>query len=463
MRRLLAVLVLLPVLVARAISGIAERPHVYLVVVDGLDASWTTALRMPRLFRLLAEERARASFFPDAAAVMPTRTDPNHVTLLTGTWPETHGITGNAYAPRATDAPRAVKMDRPELIEVETLFTAIETREPARRTAGVFAKAKLARLFDEAPGRQRAPDDLWSPDRAPAAARDPRSGYASDPATMDALLALARDHEPDLAVINMADVDRTAHGEGPDSAARRAAVEGADREIARLVEAIRAAGRWERSVVIVTADHGFDDVGPSARVPDPLVVPSRALEADPDADVRRLRVVGDGGIAHVTDLRAGAATLGGAEATLARAARRLRALPGVIEVVARRPVPGVALLRAVHPDWHLDHERAGDLLLVTTRGRVFCDPCDPLEASLRGNHGGPGEVRVPLVVIGGWAGLRPAPRGPARARLVDVAPTITALLGTPEPRRLDGTEIAATARGRVLPVVRAGYLTARTD
>ena len=81
------------------------------------------------------------------------------------------------------------------------------------------------------------------------------------------------------------------------------------------------------------------------------------------------------------------------------------------------------------------------------------DPFDPAEASLLGNHGGPGELTVPLVVSGGYAGLRPARPGAPVPMLVDVAPTIATLLGLRLPRRLDGTPLAAELVGHPIVAV----------
>jgi len=132
-----------------------------------------------------------------------------------------------------------------------------------------------------------------------------------------------------------------------------------------------------------------------------------------------------------------------------------RDTPGVSEVLARLPVGGVSGLASAHPDWHLGHERTGELLLVAAPGYEFVDPFDPVEAGLLGNHGGPGERSVPLVVSGGYAGLRPAPPGTPAPALVDVAPTIATLLGLRLPRRLDGTPLAAELVGHPLVAVLA--------
>src|SRR5438093_8344392 len=184
--RLLAAALALLGCVTRA--GALDRPHVYLIVVDGLDARLATPARMPRLSELATHDAEHTSAFLDARAVMPTRTDTNHVSLLTGTYAEAHGITGNAYWSRIPDAAPG-RLDAAELIAVETLFTVAETTQPSLVTLGAFSKPKLARLFAAAPDRQRAPDVPWSADLASPAGRDRVTGYSFDSETMDALLA----------------------------------------------------------------------------------------------------------------------------------------------------------------------------------------------------------------------------------------------------------------------------------
>jgi Type I phosphodiesterase / nucleotide pyrophosphatase len=417
--RVLALLVLL------SGAAAAASPAVYLVVVDGLDARFATAERMPRLFALRREEPEHTSIV-QAQAVMPTRTNTNHVTLLTGVPADVHGVTGNAYWSRVADQPPA-KLDVAELIEVETLFTVLASETPPRRSAGVFAKAKLARLFGTVPGRQRAPDLLWSADQLPPEQLDPATHYASDADTMAAVLAAGDD--ADLTVVNLADVDWTGHGRGPEGPEYVQAVAGADAAIGRLVDALRARGRWAHTVLIVTADHGFAAISST-------VVFEKELGR---AGISGIQLVADGGVEHVyaEGLAANAKDPGKTADKLRRVAALAATTPGVAEVVARLPLRGVPTLARVHPDWHLAHPRAGELLLVAAPGHQLVDPYDATDASLRGNHGGPGERTVPLVVSGGWPGLIPVCDAPAPS-LTQVAPTIVRLLGIRAPRRLDG-------------------------
>ena len=429
----------------------AERPHVYLIVVDGLDARFATPVRMPRLFDLAVRAAERTSVFAAAHAVMPTRTNPNHVSLLTGAYASAHGITGNAHWRRMPEAP-AEKLDDPALIEVETLFTVASETAPELETVGVFGKPKVAHLFAAVAGRQRAPDVLWSAEQASPAGRDPTTGYSFDSATIGALLLAAADREPNLAVVNLSDVDRAAHGHGPDSEECGRAIAGADAAIGRLVDQLRALGRWDRSVLIVTADHGFTDLAPTAERPYPVISFGRDLLR---AEVTGIHVVADGGIEHVyaDGLAADASEVGDAAARLARVAEVAHGVPGITEVLARLPVAGVPSLETLHADWHLGHPRSGELLLVAAPGYEFLDPFDQAEACLRGNHGGPGEATVPLVVSGGSERLTRAPAGTPPPSAVDVAPTIATLLGLRPPRRVDGTPVAADETGHAIAAV----------
>jgi len=445
--RVAAVLLLL--CVARAWG--TERPQVYLIIVDGLDARAATAARMPNLFGLLRDEPARTSVFAHARAVMPSRTNSNHATLVTGVYPEVHGITGNAWWSRSPGA-LAAKLDDAARIEVETLFTVAHEAVPPVTTFGAFAKAKLVHLLATATEHQRAPDRLWSPSDAPESGRDPVTRYSTDAATMDGVLAKLAEAPADLTIVNLADVDRHGHGDGPGSDAYVAAITGADAAIGRLIAALHAQGRWERSVLLVTSDHGFTDVQPTPERPAPVVSLGKELAA---AGVRGVHLVADGGVEHVyaDGVRPDAKDVGDDRETLAQVAAIARRTPGVVEVLARLPVPGVPALATIHPDWHVGHERMGELILVAAPGHQLVDPWDDVDGQLKGNHGGPGELDVPLVVSGGSPVLRAAPADTPAPGAVDVAPTIALLLGLRTPTRTDGGAVPPALAGRPIRAV----------
>jgi ectonucleotide pyrophosphatase/phosphodiesterase family protein 5 len=406
-------------------------PHVYLVVIDGLGREAVDAALMPRL----ADPALCEDGVGEARAVMPTRTNPNHVTLLTGVLPESHGITGNGYFDRRAGVVKSV--DAGELIEVETLFTLAATRQPPLVTIAAFSKAKIGRLFAPVPGRQHGPDVLWTPVTEGPAGH--LVGVASDAETMDAFLAAAGAREPDLAAINLSEVDRTAHERGPTATAD--ARRHADAALGRLVDDLRASGRWSRSIVIVTADHGFDDISPTPDRAETAVMLATRFAGD---GLTGVRVVGDGGVAHVyaEEIAPEAERVGEAASALGWAASIAWREPGVAAVLARLPIPGLPTLADLHPDWGLGHERVGDLLIVARPGFQFVDATDLVARGFRGNHGSPREMRVPLVIAGG-ALARTACTFDVPPSSADLGTTIGAILGMPTPRRFDARPVRA--------------------
>jgi arylsulfatase A-like enzyme len=264
------------------------------------------------------------------------------------------------------------------------------------------------------------------------------AGVAGDGETMDGLIAATATREPDLAVVNLSEVDQTAHAQG--TAATADARRHADAAVGKLVDDLKATGRWVRSLLIVTADHGFDDVAPSAERPAPIVELGTRFAAD---GIEGVHVVSDGGLAHVY-----ADETPDRRRALAWAAAVAWREPGVADVLARITVPGVRTLHTAHPEWGLEHERAGDLLVVARKGYELVDPIDTVGQTFLGNHGSPREVRVPLVVTGG-ALAHPSCRFATPPTHADLGTTIAAALGLRPSRRFDGGPVRS---GRALPL-----------
>ena len=78
-----------------------------------------------------------------AAAAMPTFTNPNNVSIVTGTPPSVHGIAGNYYLDRETG--REIMMTDERLMRSETILALMAAA--GVKTAAITAKDKLRRLL----------------------------------------------------------------------------------------------------------------------------------------------------------------------------------------------------------------------------------------------------------------------------------------------------------------------------
>jgi len=433
---------LTPIVLAALLSTLlgslrVAEGRVLLIVVDGLDAREIT----PEVTPILARAWQSASWCPGIRGVasMPTRTNSNHATLVTGVEPEAHGITGNAVWDRRTG--RVRKLGRAADLQTETIFTIARRANRGLRTAAAVGKPKLGAMFAGDDAHQVPPDELWDASTASDSARDEITRYAYDGTTLAAARALVEHAGADFVLVNLADVDRVSHGYGPQAQQAVETRRRTDAALGTFLEWLTTRPDWSTTTVIVTADHGFDAIREK---------PVRFAEVLAAADLRGLEVVGEGGTAHVYLTRPSNPSRDAA--TLAAARRVALGQPSIAEVLYVRSNPADSdtryTLGAIHPDWHLGHERTGDLLLVTKPGFQIVDGSRE-EAKLLGNHGGPAERMVPVIAVGGATTSEPS--GCEDVTSADIGRTVQACLGLPETRRLDGRPIAPGARGRVLP------------
>jgi len=442
---------------AAAAVAAPARTRVYIVLIDGLNASALTEQLTPTLWALAHGHGERATYYAAAHAVMPTVTNTNHAALLTASYPAANGIIGNRMVDRvAGHAPFPSESAR--YLQVETLFTVAERERPALKTAALFGKSRLVGLFAAVPGTQERPDVLWGDPQTESEGIDAKIGFASDHRTMDETVRTVVVDDPDMLFVALPDVDRTEHVFGPDSPAARRAVLRVDEEIRRLIDTVKTQGRWGETVLFVTADHGMQSVAPdrAAGRPYPLLPFGRALLREGFDDLIPLS---HGGIESIflpgTPPPALDATAG---ERLAAVRRLALAQPEIAEAWYRLPNPtdggDATTLARAHPDWHLDQPQAGDLLLVARPHCQFSDPFDPASAALLGNHGGPGQQDIPLIVTGGDPRIRaqviPAVSSNTPATTADIGATVLWLLNLRPTRTISGAPVPEALAGRVL-------------
>src|SRR5271156_4446477 len=118
-----------------------ERPTV-VICVDGFDPAYVARGIEDGILPTIAGF-AREGWLGAADAVMPTFTNPNNVSIVTGAPPSVHGIAGNYYLDR--ESGREIMMTDESLMRSETILALMARAGVA--TAAVTAKDKLRRLL----------------------------------------------------------------------------------------------------------------------------------------------------------------------------------------------------------------------------------------------------------------------------------------------------------------------------
>jgi predicted AlkP superfamily pyrophosphatase or phosphodiesterase len=236
----LAILVALLLHGAGAVAGAAERASLLLISIDGLRWDFLDRHPAPALRRLAEEGVAARSLIP----VFPSKTFPNHYTIVTGLYPEHHGIVDNTMADQALG--RFSLGDRDAVGDGrwwggEPIW--VTAQRQGLLSATCFWPGSEAEIAGARP-------TYWMPYDA---------GLAGEQRVRTVLewLDLPAERKPTLLTLYWSDVDSAAHRTGPDSPDTAAAIARVDGWMALLLEGLEQRGLDDRVNVLVVSDHGM--------------------------------------------------------------------------------------------------------------------------------------------------------------------------------------------------------------
>jgi phosphonoacetate hydrolase len=221
------------------------RPTV-IICVDGFDPAYVEQGIGDGILPTIAGF-ARDGWLGTADAVMPTFTNPNNVSIVTGAPPSVHGIAGNYCLDRETG--REIMMTDERLMRSETILGLMsQTGVP---TAAVTAKDKLRRLLARGLDGVCFSSECADAEVEALVGRARPDMYSADLSlyVLDAGLSLLERGAARLLYLSLSDYVQHAHAPGdPEADAFHRAV---DDRVARFVELGAAVG--------LVADHGMND------------------------------------------------------------------------------------------------------------------------------------------------------------------------------------------------------------
>ena len=336
-------------------------------------------------------------------AVVPTFTNPNNLSIVTGVPPSVHGICGNFFYDREADA--EVMMNDPRYLRCGTVLAAFAAA--GARVAVVTAKDKLRALLGH--GLDGICFSAERADQVTLAGNGiaDATGLAGMPVpsvysaalsefVFAAGAALMDRERPDLMYLST--TDYVQHKEAPGTPAANAFYAMIDRYMARL----QAAG----AVIGLTADHGMNAKFDAAGNPD-VVYLQDVLDARLGAGLARVILpITDPYVVHHGALGSFATVYLSPSVSATAAAALVASLPGIDLALQRDDASA---------RFELPPDRMGDLVVVSSRHVVIGTSVSRhdlsgLDAPLR-SHGGISEQQVPLLVNRRLQGV------PADARL----------------------------------------------
>lgn len=263
--------------IAFLMQGCASAPsvkHVVLISLDGsrpefyMDTSWPA----PHLQKLKSEGVYAAK---GIESVFPSVTYPSHTTLITGAYPATHGIYYNTpyggkpgewyWNERSIkcktlwDAVKEAGMTSGAVFWPVTVGAPITYNFPVRRPEKgekgnrltikypYITPENLLADIAKKTGKKFTPADLGTKHYAQSKTIATISNY------------IIKTYKPDLMAIHFVGIDHAEHAHGTDGPEVRAMVRVTDSLVGTVLQAIKDAGIWKNTAVIITGDHGHTD------------------------------------------------------------------------------------------------------------------------------------------------------------------------------------------------------------
>ena len=397
------------------------RAPVVVVCVDGSEPAYMdeaiAAGHMPWL-----EKIRQAGVYGLADCVIPSFTNPNNLSIVTGTPPQVHGIAGNFFLD--PDSGDAVMMNDPKFLRCGTILAAFAdagatvvvatAKDKLRRQLGHKLKGICfsSELADRATMAENGIDDV-----AALVGKPVPSVYSADLSEFifAAGVALMERDRPDLMYLST--TDDVQHKHAPGTPLANAFYAMMDGYWARL-DALGA-------TVALTADHGMNAKhDPRSGAPNVIYLQDLVDDWFGPGAARVILPITDPYVAHHGALGSFATIYVDHAGRRDEIIARLAAVDGVLEALDNAN----ACAR-----FELPPERVGDIVVLGERhmtlgGNPAGHDLSGLDAPLR-SHGGPTEQRVPLICN------RPAPGMPGGRRwrnfdIFDLALNYAELPGT---------------------------------
>ena len=218
-----------------------DKPTIILISLDGFRWDYPEKAKTPNLDFLINSGVRAKSLIP----CFPTKTFPNHYTIVTGLYPENHGIiANNMYDPVRK---KQFKLSIPEAIHDSTWWGGepiwVTAEKQGLKTACYFwpgsetkIKGVLPTYFfnydGDVPNEERIEQILkW--------------------------LDLPSDQRPSLMTIYFSILDHAGHEHGPDSKEVAEAIHYVDSVIGILLDGLKERKLLEKTNVIIVSDHGM--------------------------------------------------------------------------------------------------------------------------------------------------------------------------------------------------------------
>lgn len=226
----------------------AEKPYVLLISFDGLRWDLPAKFQMKNLEKFGAEG-VKAKFLKPS---YPSKTFPNHYSIVTGLYPDHHGIINNKFIDPKTQKAFALNIDA----KFDGSFYGGNPIWNLSKEQGV----KSASFFWPGSDTGTKSPNIFKP-------YDEKVTFTQRVDSVVSWFRLPEAQRPHLVTLYFDEPDETEHEYGPVSAENQKNLEKIDAFIGEMLQKIKALPMADKLNIIIVSDHGMADIDNEKKVP----------------------------------------------------------------------------------------------------------------------------------------------------------------------------------------------------
>ncbi|RDV13979.1 alkaline phosphatase family protein [Pontibacter diazotrophicus] len=231
-----------------------QKPYVIMISADGFRYDYADKYQAQNLLALREQGVQAESMLPS----FPSKTFPNHYTIVTGMYPATHGLINNYfYDPQRKESYSMRDRDK---VEDESWYGGVPLWVLAEQQQ--MLSASFYWVGSEAPIQGVLPTYHYQYNEA--------IPFGERVQVVLDWLNLPETERPHLITFYMPEVDHAGHRYGPDAPETRAAVQEMDENIKKLTDAVASTGLPVNYIFV--SDHGMTQIDTEITLPLPAAV-----------------------------------------------------------------------------------------------------------------------------------------------------------------------------------------------
>jgi len=228
----------------------APSQGVILISIDGFAQQYLQRYPAPALKQLIADGTVATAMQP----VFPTKTFPNHYSIVTGLYPAKHGIIENNIYDSGFDAIFRLSLrdevTNPRWWLGEPIW--VTAQKQGKTTATFFYPGSEAAIQGIRPSRWHAYDgDVSNGERVKGILQ---------------WLDLPAAQRPQFLTLYFSSVDDAGHAYGPNAVETAKAIAEIDQHIAQLIHGLKQRDLYGKVDLIIVSDHGMAEVTPDKTI-----------------------------------------------------------------------------------------------------------------------------------------------------------------------------------------------------